>query len=133
MTFVPTVGLVMIASTKWDGGVSSLWVMRPSEETWQSITLSTPWTTGNTPSLFWDDGACRLILWAGECTAGAYSLDLIGQPGRVTPLQVPFSQVDPRVFMNATLDTNRRRVVVHGGYDCGVNSFLDTVDVFTFK
>ena len=110
----------------------TLFAMREGTDRWTEIGLNPTWDTGNRPGFFWDEGACRLIYWGGGCTADAYSIELFGNAGATTPIQVPFQSASPRVFMNATLDTVRRAVVVHGGYDCSVSDFLDTVDAFLF-
>jgi hypothetical protein len=133
MIYVPTYGLVLLAATAWSSGEMTLFTMRQGSERWTEIGLLPTWNTGNRPSLFWDASACRLIYWGGGCTAGAHTIALFENTGATSPLSVPFTGVSPRVFMNATLDPLRDRIIVHGGYDCQVREFLDTTEAFYFN
>ena len=136
MVYVPTYGFVLLASTDWTSGEMTLYSMREQSdqsEQWVEIGLEPTWSTGNRASFFWDAGACRLIYWGGGCTADAYSIELFDNAGATQPIDVPFGSVEPRVFMNATLDPVRSRIVVHGGYDCSMWDFLETVDAFSFE
>jgi hypothetical protein len=130
MLYVPSYGLVLLASTAWTAGTATLYAMREGSERWTEIGLSPTWPTGNRASLFWDNDACRLMYWGGGCTSGAYSIQLFENAGATEEIEVAFSEVAPRVFMNATLDSLRARIIAHGGYDCEVWEFLDTVDAF---
>ena len=132
MVHVPSYGLVLLASTSWSSGEMTLYAMREDTNHWTEIGLTPTWPTGNRPSLFWDEGACRLIHWGGGCTSDAYSIELFQNAGATELIFAPFWEVEPRVFMNATLDPVNSQIVVHGGYDCGVWEFLDTVDLFSF-
>lgn len=132
MVYVPTYGLLLLASAEGGWGEMTLLTMREGGVRWTEIGLRPTWIRGNRSAFFWDEGACRLIYWGGGCTSDAYSIELFGNAGSTQPIQVPFQGNSPRVFMNAALDPLRTRIVVHGGYDCNVDEFLDTVDVFSF-
>ena len=133
MLHVPDYGLVMLAaSTENYAGVRVLYVMKTASSSWEEITLDPAWTPGNRPAFFWDDEACRLIVWGGGCTEGARSIDLFASPAWVVEIPLDLPGYVPRVFLNATLDPVRRQVVVQGGYDCGVYTFLEPVDFIRF-
>ena len=133
MTHVPSFGLVMLAKSSWDyQGDRQVFVMRTGDEIWEEIPLDPTWDPGNRPNIFWDNDACRLMTWGGGCTEGAHSIDLFAVPATVTEITLDIDGLEPRVFLNSTLDTKRRRVIIHGGYDCRVDVFLRPVEQIFF-
>lgn len=134
MVFVPGYGLVLLAKAGSDyQGDRQVFVMHQGTEVWHEIRLDPAWEPGNRPAVFWDADACRLMVWGGGCTEGGHAVDLFSTPAAVTEITVTAEDYVPRVFLNATLDPVRRRLVVQGGYDCRVDVFLSPVEILTFQ
>jgi hypothetical protein len=134
MVFVPGYGLVLLARAGSDyEGDRQVFVMRQGTQVWQEVRLDPAWEPGNRPAVFWDHDACRLMVWGGGCTEGGHAIDLFSTPAAVTEISVEAEDYFPRVFLNATLDPVRRRLVVQGGYDCRVDTFLSSVEILTFQ
>jgi len=135
MVHVPYFGLVMLKRSTYEyTGVRQIFRLQPGRDstTWEEIPLQPAWIPGNRPVIFWDPHSCRLITWGGGCTEGAYSIDIAAKPAPVTEISLDLDGFGPRVFMNPALDTKRRRIVIHGGYDCGVYNFLTGVESIRF-
>jgi hypothetical protein len=130
---VPGLGLVMLTRATRDYvEPRRLFVLPPSSGTWTEIPLDPNWTPGNRPTCFYDPASCSLIVWGGGCTEHGHAIDLFTNPGRVTEIELAAEGLQPRVFLNAALDTRRRQIVVQGGYDCGVWEFLRDVEILRF-
>jgi len=133
MVHVPGLGLVMLTRESYDYvEPRRLWVLPPASSEWTEIPLDPAWIPGNRPACFYDPASCSLIVWGGGCTEHGHAVDLLVNPGRVTEIELAVEGLQPRVFLNAALDTRRRRIVVQGGYDCGVWEFLPHVEALSF-
>ena len=135
MVHVPIFGLVLLKRSTYEyTGYRQIYRLSPGREstTWEEIPLQPHWIPGNRPVIFWDPHSCRLITWGGSCTEGAYSIDIVAKPAPVTEITLDIDAYIPRVFMNVALDTKRRQIVMHGGYDCGVYNFLTGVEAVSF-
>ena len=130
MTHVPALGLMLLAQDSDQGDPPTtlgLYVMRTGSDVWERLPtdreIPDEWARHR---LLWDAGACRLIAWGGGCHGGMWSFDVFASPVGVTEVELRAAP-EPRYAPNLVFDSLRRRLILHGGYDCEIRHYYETV------